>query len=578
MPFHSEGADNATESLGREKEPPSIDLYTSAASVRSDGSGTGQLTVVNSFEDIPGHDEDTVDKEIEYRYLDFDTEIPTTPIAPASAESALPPCPNLHKYDNPFAWPRQRKYVLTGICCAVNCTAAYASGSYASPETQLTDKWGISHVVYTLGITVFTFGFGIAPMVLAPFSEINGRKPVFVVTGILFVICQLGAAVTDSFAGMLLSRWWMGVGGSTFSTMSGGILADIWVASERNTAMVLFTGATLFGTGLGPLVSGFVAQRLLWRWVFYIQIITSGVLVAFVALFFKETRGNIVLSKKARAVNKWYEKLERAGASGLEVPSSDPEKGHIRCQRIRFKVKADEERASIAKMIGVSLYRPIHMLLTEPVVFWFSLWVAFAWAILYLQFGSVPLVFEVSYGFSLEQTGLIFIAMCVGAIISTWLSIYQEKWAVKRYPEKMKSPEGRLLFTCFEAALVPIGLFWFGWTCYPSIHWIVPAIAVGVATMGIFSVFLAVFNYSADVYGIYASSALAASGLCRNLLGGAFPLVTHQLFNNLGFQAASSLLGGIAAALTLVPWVLVAFGPKIRARSKIASAFVQQAG
>ena len=94
--------------------------------------------------------------------------------------------------------------------------------------------------------------------------------------------------------------------------------------------------------------------------------------------------------------------------------------------------------------------------------------------------------------------------------------------------------------------------------------------------MGICSVFLAVFNYSADVYRSYASSALAASGVCRNVVAGSFPLVTHALFNNLGFQAASSLLGGIATVLTLVPWVLVKWGPKIRARSKIASAFLAE--
>jgi Fe2+ transport system protein B len=101
----------------------------------------------------------------------------------------------------------------------------------------------------------------------------------------------------------------------------------------------------------------------------------------------------------------------------------------------------------------------------------------------------------------------------------------------------------------------------------------VPTIGITIATMGIFSIFLATFNYTADVYHIYASSALAASGLCRNLLGGSFPLVTKQMFRNLGFQAASSLLGAIGAVLTLVPWVLFFYGPKIRARSKIASAF-----
>ncbi|KIW92799.1 uncharacterized protein Z519_06648 [Cladophialophora bantiana CBS 173.52] len=514
--------------------------------------------------------------DIEYRYLTFETDMPLNAILPSGVKNELPPCPNLRDYDNPFTWSLTRKKLMTYLSCSVNITAAYSAGSYASPTAQLTEKWGISAVAYKTGITIFTAGFGIAPMVLAPFSEINGRRPVFIFTGILFVLCQIGCAVTDSFAGMLLARFFLGVGGSTFSTMVGGILADVWVTADRNGPMVLFTGATLFGTGLGPLVSGFVAQRTTWRWVFWIQVITSGTLVSLVTVFFKETRGSIILSRKAKLLNKWYEQLEAAGALGMEVDGDGihQERGSKRCCRIRWKVKADEERLSISRMIAVSLYRPVHMLVTEPVVFWFSLWIAFSWAVLYLQFGSIPLVFEVNHGFSLEQTGAVFTAMCVGAIISTVLSIWQEKWAAKHYPVKINgSPEGRLLFTCIESAFMPIGLFWFGWTCYSSVHWIVPTIAVGVATMGIFSIFLGTFNYTADCYHIYASSALAASGLCRNLLGGSFPLVTNQLFTNLGFQAASSLLGAIGLALTLVPWVLVLYGPKIRARSKIASSF-----
>lgn len=508
-------------------------------------------------------------EDIHYEYLTFQSVLPMVPFKGKNAAAELPPMPNLRDYDNPFEWARSRKNIMTWLSCSVNITAAYSAGSYASPAGILTQKWGVSRVVYNLGITIFTCGFGIAPMVLAPFSEINGRRPVFIATGLLFVICQLSCALTQSFGGMLAARFFLGCGGSTFSTMVGGILADIWETSERNTAMTLFTGATLFGTGLGPLVSGFVAQNVDWRWVFYLQIITSGTLVALVTIFFKETRGSILLSRKAKKLNRWYQQLEDAGCIGMEATSP---KGDVRCQRIRWKVKSDEDRVSLGRMIAVSLYRPVHLLFTEPVVFWFSLWISFSWAVLYLQFGALPLVYEKNHGFDLQQTGAIFSAICIGGIISTPLSIYQEKWAVRHNPEKFgSSPEGRLYFTAFESALMPIGLFWFGWTCYPSIHWIVPTIAVTVQTIGIFSIYLAVFNYTADVYHVYASSALAASGLCRNLLGGSFPLVTEQMFTGMGFQAASSLLGGIGAVLTLVPWVLIFFGPRIRARSKIAS-------
>ena len=513
---------------------------------------------------------------IVYHDLTFDTELPSQPVLPAGSSQDLPPYPDLSKYQNPLEWPLARKRLITWTACACNATAAYAVGSYASPSGILTQKWHVSNVAYTIGIALFTLGFGAAPMVLAPFSEINGRRPVFVITGVLFVLLQLCCALTRSYAGMLVSRFLLGCAGSTFSAMVGGILADIWITSERNTAMVLFTGATLVGTGLGPLVSGFVTQHLDWRWVFYLQVISSGTLVTLVILSFKETRGSILLSRRVKALNKWYEELEAVGCIGMQMPTSDLEKP-TPCKRIRWRVQADGQRASLFKMIAISLYRPMHMLFTESVVFWFSLWMSFAWSCLYLQFNAIPLIYETVYGFTLEQSGAVFAAVSIGAIISTVLSIYQEKIAMRHYSEKIGgSPEGRLYFTCVEAFFLPIGIFWFGWTCVSTIHWIVPTIAVGFITIGIFSIYLATFNYAADVYHIYASSALAANGMCRNLLGGSFPLVTDQMFKGLGYSKASSLLGAIATALSFVPWVLVFFGPKIRARSRIAKQFIDQ--
>lgn len=435
-------------------------------------------------------------------------------------------------------------------------------------------------------------------MVLAPFSEINGRRPVFLASGILFVICQLCTGFTQSYAGMLVVRFLVGVGGSTFSTMVGGVVSDIYHADDRNTPMALFSGAALFGTGWGPLVSGFIAQNLSWRWIFYLQTIMAAVMVAFICVIFKETRGSVLLSRKAKALNKWYDAREAAGYYGFNLPNPE-NPGSTISQRVRWKVKADEERASLKTMIAVSLYRPFHLLFTEPVVFWFSLWVAFSWAVLYLTLAAIPLVFQRNHGFSLQQANAVFAAMCVGALIASVLSIYQEKIA-RKHGKLINSPEGRLYFVCVESACMPIGLFMFGWTSASSIHWIVPTIAVSIATIGIFTIYLSVFNYLADTYHRYASSALAAQSFCRNMLGtsalspsppkrdpkhmltmsagGVFPLVTTQMYNNLGFGPASSLLGGIGTLLTVVPWILVFYGPRIRARSKFASEIMNTSG
>lgn len=101
----------------------------------------------------------------------------------------------------------------------------------------------------------------------------------------------------------------------------------------------------------------------------------------------------------------------------------------------------------------------------------------------------------------------------------------------------------------------------FGWTSSPSISWIFPVLEIGYATKDIFSIYLAVFNYLAEIYEEYASGALAAQGSCRNLLGGIFPLVIPAMFRNLTFHGVGSLLGSLGVLPT-------ALGPKIRAKSR----------
>ncbi|KAF2140921.1 uncharacterized protein K452DRAFT_251723 [Aplosporella prunicola CBS 121167] len=516
-------------------------------------------------------DSESDSNPIAYHYLTFETELPhpSTLDPPCEGAPAPPECPNLKKYQNPFEWSHKRKSIILWLSCAATAMTAFTAGSYSPGVGQMTDAWHVSNVAALVGITIFTCGFAVAPMVLAPFSEIQGRKPVFLTCGILFVICQLCCAVTQSYGGMLAARFFAGVGGSTFSTMVGGVVSDIYHAKDRNTPMAMFSGAALLGTGLGPLCCGWIAERTTWRWIFYMQTILDGALMVVVCICFQETRGSVLLSRKAAALNKWYEAREQAGYFNLDMPLETELLKKIP-QRIRWKVKADEERASLSTMIGISLYRPFHLLLTEPVVFFFSLWVAFSWAVLYMTLAAIPLVFETNHHFSLGQANSIFASMSIFAALATVLSIVQEKWA-RGSGRLGNTPEDRLYFACAESALMPIGLFMFGWTCAGRIHWIVPAIAIGLATVGIFSIYLSVFNYLADCYHRYASSALAAQSFCRNMLGGIFPLITARMYKQLTFGGASSMLGGIGALLTIVPWVLCFYGPKIRARSKFAN-------
>ncbi|GAB1218055.1 hypothetical protein ATERTT37_007301 [Aspergillus terreus] len=428
-------------------------------------------------------------QDVEYLYLELETPLPTPLITspPGPGQSPPPECPDLKKYTSPFLWPKWRKSMMTWIACAVTALAGYSAGEVSPPSTELRKEWNLSLVVYNVSITIFCIGFALAPMVLAPFSEINGRRPIFIGSGIIFVeLISIPA---------------------TFSTMVGGVISDIYHAEDRNTPMALFSGAALFGTGLAPLLSSVITYHSTWRWIYYSHAIVAGVFTILIFLFFKETRGSVILSRKAAALNKYYEALEAAGHFGVILADSQP--GEEKRKRIRWKVKSDEQRQSLGQMISISCYRPF----------------PFSWAVLYLQFGSVPLVFQTNHGFNLEQSGAVFTSMCVAVLLATTISIYQEKIAM-RFWKLPRTPEARLYFVCVQSALMPIGLFWFGWTSFSSVPWIVPTLAVGCSTMGILSIYLAVFNYLADTYHRYASSAIAAQSCwCTLDLGAVDPRV-----------------------------------------------------
>ncbi|KAF4979801.1 hypothetical protein FZEAL_4061 [Fusarium zealandicum] len=472
-------------------------------------------------------------------------------IITSSTTSHEPSC--IHKFQSPFTWSLRKKIIVLSGAFMASTLAAYSAGAFALASEPVRKEWQISDTQFNAGITIFVAGFGFAPMILAPVSEIHGRYWVFVGSGMVFFLGTLGCAVTNSYAGIMVSRFVTGSGAAVFATLTGGVVSDLYRKEDRNTPMALYSLSIMIGTGLGPLISGIVVDRLGWRWIFYLQLITIGSATTTLLFFFEETRSNVLLRRMCIVLNK----MQLTNTAGVPVV---------------FSPLMGETLHVDISIIWRSFAFPLRLLVTESVVFWFSIWVSFAWAILYMQFSSIGLVFRSVYGFNSTQVGAVYTAVIVGSILSIALALVEEPIVRRLFPHRTTSstPEQRLLSPCIQSILLPIGLFWFMMSADPSVSWISPSLAIGSCTMGIFSIYLAVFNYLADTYHQYASSALAAQSMCRNLLAGIFPLVTSKMLQNLTLKGTGGLLGGLGLFLTAIPWLLYFYGRSIRARSPFA--------
>lgn len=86
---------------------------------------------------------------------------------------------------------------------------------------------------------------------------------------------------------------------------------------------------------------------------------------------------------------------------------------------------------------------------------------------------------------------------------------------------------------------------------------------------------MAMLNYLTDAYETYAASAQGIASTCRSIFGALLPLASKSLFDALGIHWACSLLGFLSLGVTIIPFVFIRYGDRIRAGSKFCQELKQ---
>ncbi|ANZ77690.1 BA75_04470T0 [Komagataella pastoris] len=453
--------------------------------------------------------------------------------------------------DNPTNWSPRKKWFSTMTVAFLCLVVSLGSSLYVCGVPDLMLEMGISQELGFAGLSLYLLGLSVGPIIAAPLSELIGRRPIYIVTLPLSMLFTMGVGLSPNIWTILVLRFFSGASASPCLAVASGSIVDVFLPNDVGLAMALFCLAPFMGPVLGPIIGGFVAENKGWKWTLWVNLMFAGALLPFV-LMLPETYAPVILKKRAKS---------------RQIKLQKPQVGLLKFLMI---------------MLSITLVKPLQMLVVEPIVIVFSIYISFVFAILFGFFEAYPVIFRGVYRMSLGISGLTFIGIGVGLFLGTiFYLLLNARCFYKKHDDGfvgMKdkdgnplppTPESRLLSGKYGALALPVSLFWLAWTSRESIHWIVPVLAGVPFGFSLILIFFTVVTYFSMSYPpLSLASALAANNLARYTIAAAFPLFTVQMYDKLGIDWATSLFAFVAIGLVPVPWIFEYYGESLRKRSK----------
>ncbi|KHN97504.1 Major facilitator superfamily domain, general substrate transporter [Metarhizium album ARSEF 1941] len=439
---------------------------------------------------------------------------------------------------NKPSWPRKIHIVLAGIICTFNTNLGSSMPSGAL--VAISQKFSITNsLLLVLLNSIYMAGYVLGPLLFGPMSEYLGRRPVLIGTFIGYLIFMACCSVAPNYTALVVFRLLCGISASAPHSIVGGLYSDIFDnPSHRGTAMSLYMSAANVGPLLGPLISGFSSQ-ISWRWPFLLAVLIALPGLPLVLLM-PETYAPVLYDNAVRKHRK----------QGAAVASN---------QRSTSPRRALDPREVFV--------RPAKLICTEPILLFTSLYIALAYAIMYLTFQAYYIIYQEHYGLSPGIAGLAYVPILIGVTVAFTLGLVYTWWHDKACAAgkswTQQEVYRRLPIACFAAPCLVTSSFWIGWTAWPGATApIVPMIGGLFFGLGSQLVYIAMINYITDIYRERSASAHAAASVTRSVGAVLLPLAARPMYRDLGIHWAPSLLGLLSFVIGIIPFLLVRYGDK----------------
>lgn len=318
-----------------------------------------------------------------------------------------------------------------------------------------------------VGLSTYpTMLMAVGCLVLLPIAMVIGRRPVFIISVLVCLICYITAGTSQTFSQHFISRIFVGIATGAVESLLPLVIADVTFLDERGFYFGIYW-STQNCVSSGILIGlPYLIADAGWRWFYWLFVITMAISFIFAFFLLPETRFArlpITLSGKTIHTDEFghtmvldnEEAMRRFGHIDADMHAPEPKRTYLQ------ELKPWSKLAPNALKVWCGAYIKIGKAFTSPAVIWalllssISLGIGIAVSLIY------SVVLEVGYEWSPGSVGLFNIGIIPASFLamaySGWFGDKVNLWLAKRNGG-VHRPEHQLVNLIFPCVAGVVGL------------------------------------------------------------------------------------------------------------------------
>ncbi|KAK0621721.1 major facilitator superfamily domain-containing protein [Bombardia bombarda] len=412
----------------------------------------------------------------------------------------------------------------------------------------------VSVALINLTLTTYMILQGISPAVFGDLGDMAGRRPAFIISIIIYMGANLGLALQNNYAALLVLRMLQSAGSSGTLAMTFAVVADVAVSAERGKYMGIMGTGINIGPALSPVLGGILAQYLGWRAIFWFCLIFSGTWLVPFILAVPETCRKVVGNGSIPAQG-WNMTL----IDYIRYRRHPPAQKKAPARKFRWPNPFNVLRVVVEKDLAMLLFYSTMVYLVFILIC----------ATLSTEFARI-------YHYSNLQIGLCYLPYGFGCLVAAVFQGRVLDWNYRRLAHKIgftidykrgddlsKFPiEKARIEPCLPLLVVGIAAtICYGWVLQAETSLAGPLVllfAIGLCVTGSFSI---LNTLVVDLYPEAPATAVAANNLVRCLFGAGGTAVIESMLGGMGRGWTYTFWALVLVVFSPILWILIQRGP-----------------